>query len=74
MPNFQHDDPSDTFHGTIYNGWDVYTGTAPNGETEVILRYGDRPEEYKAQPMRIALLLTNKDPDYDEAIGLINRR
>jgi hypothetical protein len=71
MPNFKHDDHTSTYHGTIYNGWDVYTNQLPSGEKEVILRYGDEPDEYKAQPMHIALLLTNKDPDYDEAIGII---
>lgn len=71
-PYFKHHIHS-TYQGSIYNGWDVYTRTLSNGEEEVILRFGDEPDEYKAQPMRVALLLCNKDPDYDEAIGLIKR-
>jgi hypothetical protein len=72
QPNFKHDCARCEFQGSIYNGWDVYTCPHPK-EEEVILRYGDEPDEYKAQPYHIAEILTGRDPDYDEAIGLILR-
>lgn len=47
--NFQHDDDSNIFLGT-YKGQDLYL----SGK-DVVARFGDKPQQYSAIPMDLAL-------------------